>query len=782
MTALRPKAQSVLRPDPVMIARFAETIFGYTEGPVPVRMLREKGQAPGFPWSETLVADTGLGAHLVRLAGRAAGDQRALYVVPATLSAPGRATTSNIAQTAVLPIDLDTGDSAVKRDHLIRHLGPPALIVASGGITETGAPRLHLYWRLTEAARGVDLDRVSHLRREIARKAAGDPSFASLHQPIRVAGSLNLKVGTMALASITGGSDRDHDLDEIAQAVAAMPMLPGCEATFAEVDSQANGASASRLMTSVVREGGIDGITRFDAISRVIGHWIRQVRLGRASREQAWQAVLEHNAAMLRPPFEDDRLRRDFDALLARDAANHGAIPDPATERHTASDSTDEPRAPDLPPALSEDALAASFTARHGADWRHVPAWGRWLHWRGTHWADDDTARLRDIIRHVCRSAATGCDKPGEARRIASDRTIRAVIAIAAADPAIALGTTAWDRDPDLLNTPGGIVDLATGEVRRHDRGSLMTQITAASPGQGCPRWRRFIDEITGGDPDLAGYLQRLAGYCLTGSTAEQAFVFLHGHGANGKSVFLQTLTAILGTYARTAPQETFMAARVTGHPTELAGLRGARLVVVTETEANRAWAESRIKAITGGDPIAARFMHRDFFEFLPTFKLLVAGNHRPRLTGVGEAMRRRLHLVPFEVTIPEADRDKTLCMQLLAERDGILGWMIAGCADWRRIGLAPPARVLAASQDYFADEDVIGHWIAEQCETGPGCSARAADLYTSWSTFAETGGFETGSRKSLGNELGSRGFVQIRTGGSRGWVGIALRRGVVAP
>lgn len=177
-----------------------------------------------------------------------------------------------------------------------------------------------------------------------------------------------------------------------------------------------------------------------------------------------------------------------------------------------------------------------------------------------------------------------------------------------------------------LLNTPAGIIDLDTGEVRPHHPDLLLTQITSASPGTACPRWRTFLAEITGGDAELEAYLARLAGYCLTGVTDEQAFAFFQGSGANGKSVFLQTIAAVLGDHAATATLDTFMETGKSGHLTELAGLRAARLVIVPETEAGRPWAEGRIKMVTGGENVRANFMHRDHFEFVPRFKLVVMG------------------------------------------------------------------------------------------------------------------------------------------------------------
>ena len=209
----------------------------------------------------------------------------------------------------------------------------------------------------------------------------------------------------------------------------------------------------------------------------------------------------------------------------------------------------------------------------------------------------------------------------------------------------------------------------------------------------------------------------RVMGYCLTGITREHALFFGYGTGANGKGTFLNTMSAILGGYAAVAPMETFTASPTDRHPTDLAMLRGARLVAAQETEEGRRWAEGRIKAMTGGDPVTARFMRRDFFTFIPLFKLFIAGNHKPGLRGVDEAIRRRLNLIPFTVTIPVAERDVHLADKLGPEMPGILAWAIEGCLLWQRVGLQPPATVVEATHNYMAAEDALSLWIMERCK-----------------------------------------------------------------
>ena len=235
----------------------------------------------------------------------------------------------------------------------------------------------------------------------------------------------------------------------------------------------------------------------------------------------------------------------------------------------------------------------------------------------------------------------------------------------------------------------------------------------------------------------MFAFLQRVAGYALTGITREHALFFLYGVGANGKTTFLNAITGALGDYCRNAPIETFTATQSERHPTDLAGLRGARLVTAVETEEGRRWAESKIKALTGGDKISARFMRQDFFEYAPQFKLLIAGNHKPGLRSVDEAIRRRLHLIPFTVTIPPAERDPDLPNKLKAESAGILQWMIEGCLQWQQRGLAPPGIVTAATAAYLEAEDSMAAWISDCCEIDPNHWESGACLFASWSTWA---------------------------------------------
>jgi putative DNA primase/helicase len=309
------------------------------------------------------------------------------------------------------------------------------------------------------------------------------------------------------------------------------------------------------------------------------------------------------------------------------------------------------------PPEFSDDALALRFTAQHGNNLRYTAALGRWSEWDGKRWKPDETCHIFDLARRVCREASSNCP-PRLAVRIASAATVAAVERLARSDRQHAATVEQWDSDPWLLNTPDGVVDLRTGAIRPALRQDYCTKITAVSSSGDCPLWHSFLARITNGDAELQTFMQRMAGYSLTGITHEHALFFLYGTGANGKSVFINSISGVMGDYAKTAPIETFIASASERHPTDLAGLRGARLITAVEIEDGRRWAESKLKTLTGGDRIAARFMRQDFFEFTPQFKLLIVGNHKPGLDTVDEAMRRRFNLLPFTVTIPVAERD----------------------------------------------------------------------------------------------------------------------------
>jgi len=496
---------------------------------------------------------------------------------------------------------------------------------------------------------------------------------------------------------------------------------------------------------------------------------------------QAAQAVLSAGAKschILYPPEEAAEGWDAADAVMAGfDVATfltHG----PRVQMHDVADADEPVVSADESVWGTEDALALAFTRRYHRDWRYVAAWGRWLVWDGRRWRHEETLAATDLIRSVCRQMAVRADNPKVAAKLATSGTVGGVERLARSDRRHAATTAEWDADPWLLNTPGGVVDLKTGRMRAHDRADRMTKITAATPGGDSPTWRRFLAEVTGGDVALQAYLQRMAGYALTGSTQEHALFFLFGTGANGKSVFVNTLATILGDYATSAPMDTFMETRSDRHPTDMAGLRGARFVAAIETEQGRRWAESKVKSLTGGDKISARFMRQDFFEFFPQFKLFVAGNHKPAIRNIDEAMKRRLHLIPFTITVPPQQRDKHLQQKLLAERDGILAWAVEGCLAWQRLGrLDPPRCVVDATEEYFEAEDALGRWLDERCVREPNAKSLTADLFNDWRQWAEAAGEFAGSQKRFADLLLTRGVEKWRnTVGLRGFRGVGLK------
>ena len=414
---------------------------------------------------------------------------------------------------------------------------------------------------------------------------------------------------------------------------------------------------------------------------------------------------------------------------------------------------------------LTEGDVSDAFTRKHADLLRFDHTAGRWFEWTGTNWQREETRKAFRWAHNEARALAAENGNFKIKVQAGKASFAGGVERLAQSDQTLAVTHEVWDRDPWLLGTPGGAVDLRTGILRPADRGDFITKlatITPAEPGTAHPLWSKFLAEATLADEGLQRFLQQIVGYCLTGITREHALFFVHGGGGNGKGVFLNTVATILGAYATTAAMDTFTASQSDRHPTDLAGLAGARMVAVSETEEGRAWAESRIKALTGGDKISARFMRQDFFEYAPQFKLVIVGNHKPVLRNVDEAARRRFNIIPFVHKPPV--KDQHLEAKLRAEFPAILAWAIAGSLDWQANGLMRPAVVTEATAAYFDEQDVVRQWIADCCDADKRKSATAAALFESWTAYALRNGERPGTQKWLSQALERQGYVRIVT------------------
>ena len=439
-------------------------------------------------------------------------------------------------------------------------------------------------------------------------------------------------------------------------------------------------------------------------------------------------------------------------------------------------------------PLHSDQWLADRVVQQAGSRLRYVKTLGCFLVWSGSRWQKDESLLAEHVVMRELRLVANALPVGGAAQEQKATQQLKLSICSGArattianmirADRALALSLEALDADPWLLNTPGGVVDLRTGVVQPSRPDLLCSRQTSvrAADTADCPRWLRFLDETTNGDAALSSYLQRLVGYCLTGLTREQQLTFVHGGGRNGKSVFLNAITGMMGDYAATANTDAFTANVGDRHSTEIAMLAGARLVSAAETELGKRWNEARVKQLTGGDRVTARFMRQDNFTFLPQFKLLIVGNHKPEIRGADEAMRRRVHLVPF-TTRPKVE-DPELGETLRGEYPGILRWAIEGCLLWQQQGLNPPETVRAASEEYFEEEDAIGRWLEECCTREESASSASSALYECWRTWTAVNGEYTGSLKRFTAALAGHGFPrwEDRATRRRGFRGLTLR------
>ncbi|OWY03556.1 hypothetical protein B6V75_08985 [Thioclava sp. F1Mire-8] len=435
---------------------------------------------------------------------------------------------------------------------------------------------------------------------------------------------------------------------------------------------------------------------------------------------------------------------------------------------------------------MTEDGVALAFAARNADRLRFCHSSGRWYVWTGSHWQKEESKLAFDWARQMCRTRAASEPRSAAAKALAKAATASAVERFAQADRAFAVTADLWDREHWLLGTPGGTVNLRTGELRPARQSDMITKITAATPiplesfdpKRDCPRWMAFLDQATGGDAGAIRFLQQWAGYSLTGDTREDALLFVHGPGGSGKSTAIVTLGDVLGDYAISMDTETITAQKHARHSTEVARLHGARMVFASETEAGRAWAENRIKQLTGGDVMTARFMRQDDFSFKPQLKLVIVGNNKPAFSNVDGAIKRRFNVLPFDKK--PASPDQGLKDALKAEFPGILSWAIQGCLDWQQNGLVRPAIMLETTADYFESQDIFAQWLADQCITGAREAATTADLFESWSFYARSNGEDPGSKvRTFPEKLTQHGFKPVKDAmgiRGRGFSGLSLK------
>lgn len=425
----------------------------------------------------------------------------------------------------------------------------------------------------------------------------------------------------------------------------------------------------------------------------------------------------------------------------------------------------------------SHDALALQFgKMSFDNDAKYSAIEGKWYLWNSVCWMRDDELRHVTLVREFIRSVSAAMDAVTR-RQMRSKATIMSVADLARSNPGSGTSPDKFDADRMLLGTPGGTVELRTGKMREPRREDMITQITSVTPSSDTPvLWLAFLFQIFDGNIELIEFMQRLAGYALTGHVSEHKLFFFHGSGRNGKSVFINVLLKIMGPYARRMPSSAILSSKHEQHPTDIAGLLGKRLVVGSELPRGATWNEARIKEMTGGDRLTARFMRQDFFDFDPVFTLIIVGNNRPSLQGVDEAMRARMVLVPFNVTIAEDKQDKNLEEKLIAqEGPQILQWAIDGAVSWAQNDLAIPHTVRTASSDYLDDEDLFAQFLASETSIAVGKFTPTSAIKARYQEWSEKQGIAPLSTKAIGTELRARGFEQKHTNKARGFIGLDL-------
>jgi putative DNA primase/helicase len=440
--------------------------------------------------------------------------------------------------------------------------------------------------------------------------------------------------------------------------------------------------------------------------------------------------------------------------------------------------------------SMDDTGNAARLLYLHGENLHYSYISGKWYIWNGRYWEEDNTGEIKrkadstikwmqdvelksyigtDIVKYkqlqkwIVRSRGSAAKKN--------------MITEAQHLEGIPILTDDMDKDLWAINCMNGTINLKTGELKPHSREDLITKIINVEydPKAKCPQWIKFLDQIFNSNKDLINFIQRAVGYSLTGSIKEQCVFIMYGTGRNGKSTFIETICKLLGEYAKSTSMDTFTAKTNEGINNDVARLFGSRLVSAVESEENKKLKESLIKQLTGGDKMTARFLRQEFFEFVPTFKIWMTTNHKPKISGTDNGIWRRINLIPFEVTIPKESIDKELPDKLKEELPGILSWAVEGCMQWQKEGLNPPREVVTATEEYRSEMDVVKAFLNDCCRRDSKGNIQSSELYKVYQNWCEMNGEYTMSQRHFSIKVKEKNVDIIRSIGRSFFQGITL-------
>ena len=421
----------------------------------------------------------------------------------------------------------------------------------------------------------------------------------------------------------------------------------------------------------------------------------------------------------------------------------------------------------------------------HGHNLMWCDIWGCWLIWDGKRWKSDNHREIygyaRQLVDYYLKEALDTYDARdqqwwmGVAKSCSANSTQKNVVDMLKSQ--VPTHPDELDTQPMLLNCGNGTINLETGKLQKHRQQDLITKITNTNydPDAECPRWMQFLDEIFNSNQNLIKFMQRAVGYALTSEIREHVLLVLHGTGRNGKSTLLETLIEILGDYAKPSAPDLLMQKRNDTHPTEIAELKGMRLVACVETEEGHRLKEGLVKRLTGGDTQKGRFIHQDWFEFRQTHKLFLAVNRKPDIRGTDEGIWSRIRLIPFDVKIDDDKQDPKLMQKLIKEAPGILAWAVQGCLDWQNEGLGNPQEVRQASTNWRQDADVVGRFIEDRCIIKESATAPGGLLYSEYQDWCDSQGERPNSNKIFAEKLREKGCERVRPKKGSTWKGIGL-------